>query len=186
MDTDSLNAISHFLFVRHDPEPVDLAFVLGSPTVNSIFPALDLFHAGLTKKIMISGAGTSTNGQPEWALYRDHALAAGIPKEALLIEKFALNTQENLQLGTNLILQELGWLNIKSVALCAKPFHMRRVLMTARRYFPKDVRIIACPPDDAMNLSATTWAETPTGRLRILEELGKISRYALQGDFNAE
>jgi uncharacterized SAM-binding protein YcdF (DUF218 family) len=83
-------------------------------------------------------------------------------------------------------MQALGWGNIKSVALCAKPFHMRRVLMTARRYFPKDVRIIACPPDDPMNLSALNWAETLIGRVRILEELGKISRYALQGDFNAD
>lgn len=186
MDTASQKAISQFLFVRNEPEPVDLAFVLGSPTVNSIYPALDMFRAGLTKKIIISGAGISISGQPEWELYRDHALEAGIPNEAILLEKFALNTQENLELGSNLILQKIGWHSIKSVALCAKPFHMRRVLMTARRYFPKEVRIIARPPDDPMNLSAATWAETSTGRVRILEELGKISRYALQGDFNAE
>ena len=186
MDTDSLKAISQFLFVCDNPEPVDLAFVLGSPTMDSIYPALDMFHAGLTQKIVISGAGKSTSGQPEWELYRDHALAAGIPSEALLLEKLALNTQQNFELGSNLIMQALGWGNIKSVALCAKPFHMRRVLMTARRYFPKNVRIIACPPNDPMNLSALNWAETPIGRVRILEELGKISRYALQGDFNAD
>jgi len=137
MDKDSLNAISLILFVCDSPDPVDLAFVLGSPTVNSIYPALDMFHAGLTQKIVISGAGKSTSGQPEWELYRDHALAAGIPSEALLLEKLALNTQENFELGSNLIMQALGWGNIKSVALCAKPFHMRRVLMTARRYFRK-------------------------------------------------
>ena len=59
MDTASQKAISQFLFVRNEPEPVDLAFVLGSPTVNSIYPALDMFRAGLTKKIIISGAGIS-------------------------------------------------------------------------------------------------------------------------------
>jgi uncharacterized SAM-binding protein YcdF (DUF218 family) len=46
--------------------------------------------------------------------------------------------------------QAIGWQNIKSVALCAKPFHMRRALMTVKRYFPKDIRIIACPPEDSM------------------------------------
>jgi len=186
MDAKSITAISQFLFVRDAPEPVDLAFVLGSPTVNSIYPALDLFRSGLTNKILISGAGFAVDGQPEWASYRDYALAAGVPIEVLILEKNATNTRQNILFGTKLISNEIGWSGIKSVALCAKPFHMRRVLMTASRYFPAEVRLIACPADDPINLSAATWAETPTGRKRVLEELEKISRYALQGDFDVE
>ena len=185
MDAESIRAISQFLFVRNAAEPVDLAFVLGSPTVNSITPALDLFRTDMTKKILISGAGISIDGKPEWELYRDHALSEGVPKEALLFEKSAKNTQQNFAFGAKIISQEIGWQHIQSIALCAKPFHLRRVLMTARRYFPENVRLIACPPEDPMNLSSTNWAETSAGRERVLEELGKISRYGLKGDFDA-
>lgn len=186
MDTESIKAISDFLFVRNQPETADLAFVMGSPSVNSLYPALNLFHTGMVKKILITGGGIATNGQPEWELYRDHALAAGVPNECLLIEKFAKNTQQNIMFGFDTVSQAIGWQNIKAVALCAKPFHMRRALMTAKCFFPKDIRIIASPPEDSMNLSPSNWAETPLGRQRVLEELGKISRYALQGDFDAE
>lgn len=185
MDAESRYAITQFLFVKHDHEAVDLAFVLGSPTVNSIFPAIALFKAGLTSKILITGAGKGVNGQIEWELYLNEALNAGIPSEAILIEKNAQHTLQNMLFGSQLIEQVLGWENIKSIALCAKPFHMRRVMMTARRFFPKDVRLIACPPEDAMNLNAESWAQSSVGRQRVLEELGKISRYALQGDFDA-
>jgi uncharacterized SAM-binding protein YcdF (DUF218 family) len=109
MDAESITAISQFLFVRDALEPVDIAFVVGSPTVNSISPAVDLFRSGLTIKILISGAGVSVNGQTEWACYRDYALAAGVPLEALLLEKNATAIQQNIQLGTNLISNEIGW-----------------------------------------------------------------------------
>lgn len=184
MDSDSLQAISSFLFVRDEPAPVDLAVVLGSPSVNSIYPAISLFQAGLTHQILITGAGQSTSGQPEWELYRDTALQAGIPNDALLLEKQATNTAENLSFSAELIAATIGWSRVASIALCAKPFHMRRALLTARKFFPLEVNLIARPAEDPMNLLASNWADTPQGRRRVFEELGKISRYALNGDFD--
>jgi uncharacterized SAM-binding protein YcdF (DUF218 family) len=184
MDTDSLQAIGRFLFVKDEPTPVDLAMVLGSPSVNSIYPAISLFQAGLTRQILISGAGQSLSGQPEWEFYRDTALQAGIPNEALILEKQATNTVENFRFSAALIAATVGWSQVSSIALCAKPFHMRRTLMTARAFFPSEVSLIARPAEDPMNLLASNWADTPEGRRRVLEELGKISRYALQGDFD--
>lgn len=185
IDSETVQAITGFLFVRHDPTAVDLAIVLGSPTVNSMYPAVSLYKACLTQRILISGAGRSVTGQPEWELYRDLAVESGIPPGALLLEKKALNTLENFEFGAELIVQSIGWEQIRTVGLCAKPFHMRRVLMTARRFFPATVHVVACPADHPTNLSASNWAETSHGRQKIFEELGKISRYALQGDFGA-
>jgi len=180
------DAISQFLFAKDEPEYVDLAFVLGSPTVNSLFPALTMFQAKLTKRILISGAGPTGCGIPEWMLYRDHALAAGVPAEALFLEKYGRNTLENFQLGAKLVDQEIGWSKLSAIGICAKPFHMQRALMTARRFIPAHVRLLAFPAEHLENLSQTSWADTPAGTERILKELGKISTYGLQGDFDAK
>ncbi len=49
---------------------------------------------------------------------------------------------------------------------------MRRALLTARRFIPQDVRILAFPAEHPQNLSAPNWAETQHGFDRVLEELG--------------
>jgi hypothetical protein len=185
MPAASREAISRFLFLQDEPERVDLAFVLGSPTVNSLLPALTLFQANLAPRILISGAGQTRDGIPEWQLYRDHALAAGVPPEALLLEQNARNTLENFEFGAELIAQEIGWSEISAIGLCAKPYHMQRALMTARRFVPPQVRLLAFPAEHPENLSQTSWADTTEGTTRVLQELGKIGTYALQGDFDA-
>ena len=179
---DSRRAISDFLFVKSQPEQVDLAFVFCSPTISSIHPAISLYKAGLAPRILISGGSPSIDGTPEWSLYRAHALASGVSEEALLLEKAASNTAENAALGAALISSELGWESIRSLAVCAKPFHMRRAIMTLRKHIPEDVMLIAQPPDDPGDISAETWWQTARGRKRIYTELGKISDYALKGD----
>lgn len=175
-------AIGRFLFVSDPPEAVDLAFVLCSPTVSSIIPAVSLYKSGLASRILISGAGMSTQNIVEWSLYRNFALEAGVPQEALLIERNAKNTRENIILGKNLIAGKLGWHKVETVAICAKPFHMRRAIMTARKHFPAHVRLIARPPEDPGDLSEETWWQSDWGRTRVLDELGKISQYARKGD----
>ncbi|MFT4075775.1 MAG: YdcF family protein [Asticcacaulis sp.] len=175
-------AISRFLFVNDPPEAVDLAFVCCSPTVSSLAPALALYQSGLTRRILISGAGMTREKVVEWQLYHAHALAAGVPEDAILLEKAARNTGENGAFGATLIAAELGWGQVNTVAVCAKPFHMRRAVMTLRKYFPSHVRLIAQPPNDPGDLSAETWWQTEAGRQRVLGELGKISEYALKGD----
>ena len=88
----------------------------------------------------------------------------------------------NAAFGAALIDVELGWDTVNTVAVCAKPFHMRRAIMTLRKHFPAHVRLIAQPPNDPGDLSAETWWQTEGGRQRVLGELGKISEYALKGD----
>ncbi|MFD2842939.1 Mur ligase domain-containing protein [Paracoccus cavernae] len=92
------------------------------------------------------GAGITADGLVEWSFYRDHALASGVAQSDLLLEKTARNTAENAAYGAALVESELGWNSVRKIAVCCKPFHMRRAIMTLRRYIPEDVRIIAQPP----------------------------------------
>ncbi len=179
---DSRIAISQFLFVNDPPEAVDLAFVFCSPTVSSLAPALSLYKSGLTQRILISGAGIMVDDGVEWRRYLDVAIASGIPESAMLLEKTARNTSENAAFGAALIEAELGWNTVNTLAVCAKPFHMRRALMTLRKHIPTHVRLVARPPEDPDDLSTDTWWQSEWGRQRIFVEFGKISEYALKGD----
>ncbi|MFB9225244.1 YdcF family protein [Paracoccus cavernae] len=179
---DSRRAISSFLFKQDEAEPVDLAFVFCSPTISSLTPAVGLYASGMAPKVLITGAGITADGLVEWSFYRDHALASGVAQSDLLLEKTARNTAENAAYGAALVESELGWNSVRKIAVCCKPFHMRRAIMTLRRYIPEDVRIIAQPPSDPRDLSAETWWQTEHGRNRVLAELGKIAEYALKGD----
>ena len=180
---DTRRAISDFLFIRDEPRPVDLAFVAASPTVSSLYPALDLYETGRTPKILISGNGQAINGQSEWSVYKELALDKGVKKADLLIEPRAKNTLENFVFGAQLIAETgTGWRDLRTIALCAKPFHMRRVLMTARRHFPESIEFVVLPSSDPNDLNAETWWRSEHGRKRVLEELGRISTYGLRGD----
>jgi len=182
-NNDTRDAIGQFLFISDVVQSVDLTIVAASPTISSISPAIELYKAGLTPRIVISGAGTMVDGIVEWQGYRDYALAQGVAEADLLVEKCATNTMENLTLSAELVASTgEGWRNIQSVALCAKPFHMRRVLMTARQHLPEGLHLVVLPPQNSGDLSRETWWKSDFGRTRILEELGRISTYALRGD----
>lgn len=176
---DTREAITQFLFLKDEPAPVDLCFVLGSPSISSILPAVDLYQRGFTRKILISGHGPQLDSIPEWQVYKEYALANGVPESAILVEKQASNTLENFSFSKAVIEQELGWENLSKIALVAKPFHMRRVLMTASRQWPSYLQYSMQPSNAPDDPPAETWWQTPSGRNFVLAELKAIGTYGL-------
>ena len=122
------------------------------------------------------------DGSIEWAAYRDRALEGGVPESALLLEKAARHTAENAAFGAALIVREIGWPQLRRMAVCCKPFHMRRAIMTLHRHIPEGIRLLPQPPAHPGDLSADSWWQSEQGRRRIYEELGKISANALKED----
>ena len=178
-------AITRFLFLRDEPQPVDFAFVLGSPTLSSVEPAIALYKQGLTRKIVISGKGPAqarADAPPEALMYRDHAVRSGVAADDVLTEDRAANTLENFRFSRALIERHLGWENVRAVSISAKPFHMRRALMTARAQWPAHLKLVMLPSDAADDPPASTWWQTPDGRNFVLNELRAIGTYGLQGD----
>lgn len=179
---ESRDAITRFLFVEHPPQPVDLCFVLGCPTPNSMDPAIALHARGWAPRIMISGHGPQQQAEPEALQFRNYAMARGVPEAVMMLETEATNTMENFTFSAPIIAREIGWDRIRDVALVCKPFHARRALMTARQHWPAHLRFIVQPgqrPDDP---PASTWWETEGGRAFVLRELVAIGTYAQKGD----
>ncbi len=179
---ESREAITRFLFIADQPEPVDLCFVLGSPSISSIVPAVEMFARGFAPKLLISGRGPSPDNVPEWRTYRDYAIANGVPASAIFVEENATNTRENFLLSVPIVEAAIGWRNIRAVAIAGKPFHMRRALMTARVHWPAHLRFVMLPSSAPDDPPASTWWETEAGRGYVLSELRAIGTYALAGD----
>ncbi len=178
----SRSAITAFLFLEDPPAPVDLCFVLGCPTPSNMDPAIALYRQRLTPAIMISGHGPAPQDIPESEIFRDYALARGVPAEAILLETAATNTRDNFVLSHPIIAGRFGWEHINSVAIVSKPFHARRAIMTARAHWPAHLRLLARPSEAPDDPPAATWWQTQTGRAFVLRELQAIGTYALQGD----
>lgn len=183
---ESRKAITDFLFIKDDHEPVDFAFVLGSPSLTSVEPAIDLYQEGFTQKLIISGCGpqnnTSLNAIPEAQFLKEYAISRGIPADSILIEIKAANTLENFRNSNQLIESQIGWDSISKVAICGKPFHMRRALMTARTQWPSHVKLLMMPSNHPDDPNAQTWWQSNAGKAYVFKELNAISIYAMKGD----
>jgi uncharacterized SAM-binding protein YcdF (DUF218 family) len=179
-------AITEFLFVSDRPAAVDFAFVLGSPTLSSIEPAIDLYARGLAPRIVISGHGPRTATEPperpEAEIYKAYAIERGVRAEDIIIETTATNTLENFQFTLPVIERQIGWDTIHAVSISGKPFHMRRALMTARAQWPKHLKLLMLPSNHPDDPPAATWWQTDAGRNFVLAELRAIGTYGSQGD----
>lgn len=174
--------ITAFLFAGGVPRPLDLALVLGSPTVSSLLPAVALYHAGMVRPLLIAGRGRPEQAPPEWELYREEAIARGVSAEDILLERQSSNTLENIQYAARIIAAEFGWHRVRRLGLFCKPLHSRRALLTARTHLPPGIDISVHVPRIASDIQPENWWKTERGRERVLGELRRIVTYADKGD----
>ena len=174
--------MTQFLFLSDTLRAVNLCLVLGCPSKSSMDPAIELFHQKMTPWIIISGKGQKEPPETEARLFFDYGRSRGVPGECMLMEHEAVNTRENFIYSARLIEKRIGWKHVRSAAIVGKPFHMRRALMTARRWWPRDLSLILLPSRSPEDLQPDTWWRTSRGRERIFAEIERIGRYALSGD----
>ncbi|MFG3033455.1 YdcF family protein [Streptomyces sp. NPDC048253] len=125
--------------MHHEPRPCSVGIGLGSHDLGVADTTVDLFRRGLMPLIVFTGATSRTTqdrmprGEAEH--YRDRALELGVPTEAILVERHARNTGQNITLSRAL-LEERG-IDVSSVLLVSKPYEERRVYATARQLWPE-------------------------------------------------
>lgn len=180
----SRDAITRFLFVKDAPAPVDLAVVLGSRKPATMDPAIELYRRGWAPYLLVTGHGPHPEGPNECEGFCAYAVENGVPEGRLLREPCATNTKENFLFSHSIVQQALGWERVQRVALIGKPFHGRRALMTARRYWPEHVSYLFLPSELPDDLHPDSWWESEWGRRRVFEELRRIGEYAAAGDLS--
>ncbi len=100
--------------------------------------AVDLYEQGYAPRIVISSGFVFAFNEAE--VMRGIAIDNGEPASALVLEKQAANTYQNVAF-TNAILRREGW---RRILLVSSPYHMRRAVLTWRKVAP-DVAVIPEP-----------------------------------------
>lgn len=174
-----------FLSVSEPPVSADAIFVLGSQDLRVPARAAELFHQGHASRILVTGSyGRMTRHlfpQPEALVFKQHLLAAGVPKSAIVTEPDASNTLENVQLGMRAL--ELAGLSPRTLLLVGKGFVMRRSVATFARHFGA-VSVVPCPPKGGLEMAMDRDASAFVARL--VAEVERLEQYADQGDIRRD
>ena len=184
--------ITDFLFVRHPPRRVDIAFLPGCAYAEIPLHGARMYHAGYAPLLLPSGRFSVTVGrflgpashaqaypgpyESEWAFFRDVLLREGVPDAAILREDRATYTYENA-IYSRCVTDELG-LQVRSAMICCKAYHARRALMYYETLFPQ-TELIVCPVD-AGGHTRENWTHTAEGIDAVLGELERCG-----GQFHA-
>jgi uncharacterized SAM-binding protein YcdF (DUF218 family) len=125
-----------FRSARLDLRKADVILVLGSAVWPNEQPspslrartelAIELYQGGYAPRLLFSG-GLGRYPPEEAEVMRRLAAAAGVPEEALILDRQAGSTRESIN-NAAAIMQQEGW---RSALIVSDPFHIRRALLMA-------------------------------------------------------
>jgi uncharacterized SAM-binding protein YcdF (DUF218 family) len=128
-----------YLLLDHPVRPCSAAIGLGSHDLGVATTAVGHYRAGLFPTLVFTGGNSRTTKERfprgEAVHYREHALALGVPEDAVLVEPRAANTGQNITY-TRALLDQRG-LAVDSVLLVCKPYMERRAYATCRKVWPE-------------------------------------------------
>lgn len=180
-----LAAIGGFLVVQDAPQPSDAIVVLSGSLPDRIMEAVDLCHAGLAPRIVLT---------QEMPLPGLHALRA---RGATMVERHEQNLDIARQLGVPsssvVVLPTTAWSTlteaealaayfdqegIRSIILVTSKAHARRAALTLRDLTGGRVRVLVAPSRYDPFEPDTWWRRRPWAR-RLLFEYLKLANYLL-------
>lgn len=123
---DIYDKIYDYLSEQDALEKSDLIFVFGTSSNYRIDKAVELYHAGYAKKILVSGKSPiyAKQDQTEADIYRAYAIEKGIPSEEIITEDNSVSIPDNVKSSLNL-LDRISF-DCKSIILVNSPFAQRR------------------------------------------------------------
>lgn len=139
-----LESLWNYLSESDEPQKADLIFVFGGQGVDRVRRAVELYKSGYGPKVLFTGKKAAYMGEVEEseAEYLSQiAIDAGVPPEAIVLEKEAINSVGNAVNSTKL-LRQMGLLPEIIIAI-QHSFQMRRSYLTLRAnmdWSPKIIR----------------------------------------------
>ena len=125
--------------MKHELEPCELIWALGSLDLRVADRVAELWHAGMAPLIVMSGGLGNFTAEiferPEADLFAERAIELGVPEEVILIENRSTNTGENVKF-TRALLESRGS-EISRVIAVQKPNMERRTFATISKQWPE-------------------------------------------------
>jgi uncharacterized SAM-binding protein YcdF (DUF218 family) len=116
------------------PAHADAIVVGGCRDLGLAERTAELYHAGVSKFIVISGYKPQHLDITEAELLANRCFELGVPNKAIKLERLASNTGENILFSAEVIINQLQ--KAESVVLVHKPFMSLRFLATAEAQWP--------------------------------------------------
>lgn len=116
------------------PKHADAIVVGGCRDLGLAEKTAELYHAGVSKLIVVSGYKPHDLDITEAELLANRCGELGIPNEVLILEKSASNTGENILFSAEALKDQLP--QVDSVVLIHKPYMSLRFLATAEAQWP--------------------------------------------------
>lgn len=154
--------------------PCDAIFCFGSRSRSVPATAAELFRCGVAPVIVVTGGGTVADGRCEADAYADALQVLGVPAEAIVVERFARHTGENVELGLAALRAVLDPQRVVAVSWAPG---IRRAVATFARHHP-ELEVLAAPalPDDRPR-----WDANPVNVIDALGEWDRLEAYAARG-----
>lgn len=130
-----------YMHMCHELRPVDAIIGLGTNDTKVAERAAELFLQKYAPVLLFTGnsgvvhGGRSFFEKPEAEVFADVAVACGVPREAILIENQATNTEENIRFSQALLHTHNK--KIKTCILVQKPYMERRTYATCKNFWPE-------------------------------------------------
>jgi uncharacterized SAM-binding protein YcdF (DUF218 family) len=181
MKTHDLAAIADYVMPALPEGRSDLGLLFGTRHGVEEFciAAHALWQRGMFPRLLVSGGATAGKAEPEAEVIAGRLVGMGMPPEALILEKAATNTGENVIHSRRLAEHVLGEDGVRSLLVIGKVCSMRRYLMTLERHWPQPRRF-ACAVN-YFGVERERWHEHEEFRARVLAEFAKIPEYLRQG-----
>lgn len=147
-DIQLIEVLWNYMKMNNTLKKADCIIGLGTVDTNVANVASDLYLKGYAKKIIFSGGlGKVTYklwNETEAEKFAQIAIANGVPKEDIYLEKESTNTGDNFRFSKKLIEKEK--LDIKSCIVVCKPYSKKRTYAALKKIMPEYEAII-CSED---------------------------------------
>ncbi|MEX5747941.1 YdcF family protein [Massilia sp. X63] len=177
MTPHALQLIADYMMPAFPASRSDLGFLFG--TRHGVDQFCEAAHAlwqdGMFERLLVSGGPTAGQATAEADVIGERLLRLGVPESALILERDATNTGENVRFGRARVAEHMDLSAIRSVVVIGKLCSTRRYLMTLQRHWP-GLRMSVCPVN-YFGVPAERWHEHAEFRSRVLGEFGKIPDY---------
>lgn len=174
-----LKEITDFIFISTPPQKAGLIIVPGTFRLSLVEKVVELYNQGFCKKIITTGAPTNEQKLTEAEFQKQYLVSKNIPEEIIYTETKSTNTKANAIMAKKVA--EKNNLNTNNIIIPAKTYHCRRAYMTFKNVFQGST-INMVPVIDDRNITRENWYKTKQKRRKVMQEVGKISKYYLKGD----
>lgn len=168
--------------MHHQTRPCDVGIGLGSHDLGVAKVATDLFHQKMYPLLVFTGANAPTTVEQfprgEAIHYREYAIEHGVPASAILIEREARNTGQNIEFTRALLADHR--VEAQSVILMARPYQQRRAYATCKKLWP-EVEVICVSHPLSLDDYVTSIGNATKVIDMLVGDTQRIDKYAELG-----